>query len=439
MDGQVMSIKIKAAGLFFSVALVVVALVVATTTVSVVESVTTSRTSWTLFNTAFAKQAALSTLQGAAGYGGMIHNFKNYVLRQDAPRIKAIEQNMADVRAAIESLRATGVNGAEEAALTDIARVVAAYADRLPLVREMAGKGEDPRAIDKVIKVDDGPALKGIATITAEVAKTVRHSNDTLAATMDRMESLAGVVLVVVTIVLFVFALINLWWIGVRLIRPMTAMVETMGRLAGGNTAIDVPGRSRGDEIGAMATAVTVFRDSMIEADRLRAEQASAQEQAQRKRRQEIESFADTLEEKVSGSIMAVFQGAGDITATAGRMGAKIDQSSGRSLEAAEASERASHDINTVATATEELSTSIKEIRRQVAQSAEISSHAVTAAEQTNGKVRGLSESAQKIGEVVRLINDIASQTNLLALSMPPSRPPALAMPVRASRSLPTK
>jgi len=344
-----MSIKIRTAGLFFSVALVVVALVVATTTLSVVESVTTSQTSRTLFNTAFTRQAALSTLQGAIGYGGMIHNFKNYVLRQDAPRIKAIEQNMADVRAAIDSLRATGLNGAEETALTDIARVVAAYADRLALAREMAERGEDPRAIDKVIKIDDSPALKGIATITDEVAKTVRHSNDTLAAGMDRMESLAGVVLVAVAIVLFIFALINLWWIGVWLIRPMTAMVETMGRLAGGNTAIDVPGRGRGDEIGAMATAVTVFHDSMIEADRLRAEQASAQEQAQQKRSQEIKSFADALEEKVSGSIMAVFQGAGDITATAGQMGAKIDQSSGRSLEAAEASGRTSHDISAVA------------------------------------------------------------------------------------------
>ena len=74
----------------------------------------------------------------------MIHNFKNYVLRQDEPRIKAIEKNVADIRAAIKSLRAAGVNGAEETALRDIGDVVTVYADRLTLARAMAGKGEDP-------------------------------------------------------------------------------------------------------------------------------------------------------------------------------------------------------------------------------------------------------------------------------------------------------
>src|SRR3546814_15568724 len=64
-----------------------------------------------------------------------------------------------------------------------------------------------------------------------------------------------------------------------------------------------------------------------------------------------------------------------------------------------------------------ELSPSIAEISRQVSQSAEIAGKAVTDAERTNVQVQGLADAAQKIGEVVSLITDIASQTNLLALN----------------------
>jgi methyl-accepting chemotaxis protein len=88
-----------------------------------------------------------------------------------------------------------------------------------------------------------------------------------------------------------------------------------------------------------------------------------------------------------------------------------------RTGEVATASEQATANVETVASATEELSSSIKEISSQVAHSTTISSTAVQAANDTNGTIRELAEAAQRIGELVDLINDIAEQTNLLALN----------------------
>ncbi|MEI8396470.1 MAG: methyl-accepting chemotaxis protein, partial [Rhodospirillaceae bacterium] len=83
----------------------------------------------------------------------------------------------------------------------------------------------------------------------------------------------------------------------------------------------------------------------------------------------------------------------------------------------ATAAEQASANVQTVAAATEELTSSIHEISRQVSESTQIGSVAVDQANAANATVCGLTAAAQKIGEVVQLINSIASQTNLLALN----------------------
>jgi methyl-accepting chemotaxis protein len=84
---------------------------------------------------------------------------------------------------------------------------------------------------------------------------------------------------------------------------------------------------------------------------------------------------------------------------------------------AAAASEQASANVDSVVSAAEQLSASIGEISHQVAQSADIAVKAVEEAGRTTVMVAGLANAALKIGEVVSLIQDIASQTNLVALN----------------------
>ncbi len=197
---------------------------------------------------------------------------------------------------------------------------------------------------------------------------------------------------------------------------PIQAMTAAMRRLADRDLSTEIVGLGRKDEIGSMAGAVEVFKDSMILADELAARQA-AETAAKQKRAQHVEALTRAFEDKVGTLVGHLSSAAADMESTASSMTALAEQGNGKSLTVASAADETSSNVQTVATATEELSASIQEIAKQVATSARIASRAVEDAQRTDGVVQNLAVGAQKIGEIVQLINDIASQTNLLALN----------------------
>lgn len=222
---------------------------------------------------------------------------------------------------------------------------------------------------------------------------------------------------------------------------PLNRMMEAMGVLAKGETGIEIPNIERTDEVGEMARSVQVFKENLIENERLQEEQRLAdtkQKEADRKaaeqerlraaeeakqaeaatQRTELISSITAEFEKSASEALSVFSAAsGQMRTAAEGMSSTAEQTSQRSVTVASASEEASTNTQTVATATEELSSSIEEIGRQAAESARVARSAVTETDDANVKVKGLEEAAGKIGEVINLINDIASQTNLLALN----------------------
>jgi methyl-accepting chemotaxis protein len=198
--------------------------------------------------------------------------------------------------------------------------------------------------------------------------------------------------------------------------RPITAMTDAMKRLADGDRQIDIPARDRHDEIGLMAKAVEVFKDNAIRADRLATEQKTEQA-ARENRARNIEQLTGGFDHKVSGMLSVVSGALTQLEATAQSMSANSQQTSRQANTVAAATEEASASVQTVASAAEQLSASIAEIARQVEQSNHISHTASEEANRTNETVRGLAESSARIGDVIKLINNIAGQTNLLALN----------------------
>jgi len=199
--------------------------------------------------------------------------------------------------------------------------------------------------------------------------------------------------------------------------KPIVAMTGAMGVLASGDKTVHIPAQGQKDEIGAMAAAVQVFKENMIEADRLRKEQEEMKHRAEADRRKAMLDLADRFESSVGGVVGGVNAAATELQATAQSMSATAEQTSRQSTAVAAASEETTQNVQTVAAATEELSASIGEINGQVSESNRIVQEAVVQANDTNAKVKSLADAAQKIGDVVRLINDIAGQTNLLALN----------------------
>ena len=201
-----------------------------------------------------------------------------------------------------------------------------------------------------------------------------------------------------------------------RVVRPLDAMTGTMTRLAGGDQTVTIPAIDSQDEIGAMAKAVDVFRQSMIRADQSAAEQRAEQER-KTLRQAAIEQHIGVFEGSVRSSLDMLASAATEMRATSQGMSATAEETSAQATTVAAAAEQASANVQTVAAAAEELSSSGADSARQVLQSTRIAGQAVDEAGRTNTTVPGLSAAAQKIGVVVKLISDIASQTNLLALN----------------------
>lgn len=198
--------------------------------------------------------------------------------------------------------------------------------------------------------------------------------------------------------------------------RPISAMTEAMRRLAKRDMTTKIAGVGRKDEIGTMAEAVQVFRDNMIEADRLAAAQ-EAERAVKEKRAVALETLTQSFETKIGQLVSMLSTAATEMQAASQSMSSMAGDTSERSVTVASAAEEASSNVQTVASAAEELSASVAEITRQVAQSAKIAGKAVDDAKRTDATVQTLAAGAQKIGEVVTLIQQIASQTNLLALN----------------------
>ena len=220
------------------------------------------------------------------------------------------------------------------------------------------------------------------------------------------------------TIVAVLFVLLGIRLTFGRVItRRLTRMTETMRRLAEGDKAIEIPAQDRADEIGEMAEAVQVFKDNMIEADRLRAEQNEAKRQVAEQRKAELHKLADEFDTAIGGIVNVVSSAASKLETTATILTKTAATNQQLSSTVAAASEEAAMSVKSVAFASEEMAASVNEIDRQVQESSKISNEAVEQARKTNAKIAELSQAAQRIGDVVKLVTAVAEQTNLLALN----------------------
>src|SRR5712691_3160109 len=148
-----------------------------------------------------------------------------------------------------------------------------------------------------------------------------------------------------------------------------------------------------------------------------RAEQKNASLAEQEQRRMGVEAAIRAFRERVEDVLKTVADSAGTMRTTATTLSGSSDQASQRAEGAVQTSNEAASNVEAAAAAAEELLSSITEIARQLDQTTELVRVAVTEAQTTNNEISGLAHAAQKIGDVVKLIQDIAGQTNLLALN----------------------
>jgi methyl-accepting chemotaxis protein len=270
---------------------------------------------------------------------------------------------------------------------------------------------------NRLIHTQLSPALERIGDLSKQIKTALQQRQVELqaqvATTNDKMQRTVAITSAIAFLIGGLLALI----VGRSITRPIVTMTRSMETLAQGDKTVTIPAMQRGDEVGAMARTLQVFKENMLRADQLAAEQDEIRERAAAEQRMAMDKMANEFETSVKGVVETVSSASVELQSSAQAMSATAEQTSMQSNTVAAASERATSNVQTVAAAAEQLSASISEIGRQVSQATAIAGKAVQEAAHTNESVRGLADAAQAIGDVVKLISDIAGQTNLLALN----------------------
>jgi methyl-accepting chemotaxis protein len=310
-------------------------------------------------------------------------------------------------------------NAQQQARLAEL-KVLAEDWSRNVADREIALM-KDPATRDEARRLESSGAGKGamdgLRAKAAELTKAeqdllkVRTAGSMAAIASSRTASFAGLGLMVFA------ALAGLALLQLSIARPIHAITGVMTRLAADELSVSVPGVGRGDEIGAMAEAVQVFRDGLARAKDLESKAAEARAALEAQRKVAMREMADGFEAAVGGVVRAVSAAATELQSTAETMSVAAAETARQSTAVASAAEQAASNVNTVAAAAEELGTTVAEIGRQVQSSADFAGAAVAEAGKSADLMQTLRAGAARIGDVIGLISGIAAQTNLLALN----------------------
>lgn len=276
-------------------------------------------------------------------------------------------------------------------------------------------------------KADVAAAAKSYSEVTAaylahralidEIVKKTNDDNAAIEASVTKRVNTFTVALWSISGLVFLIIGGGLFGVGLGVIQPMTRMTGVMARLAGGKLDTEIPSLNRGDEVGAMARAVQVFRENALRVQAMEADQAALKQKAEQDRKAAMSRVADDFEQAIGKIVEAVSSASTDIELAAGSLTKTAETNRKLTAAAASASDSSSANVQSAASASEEMASSVTEISRQVQQSEKITHAAVRQAEQTNERISELSLAAGRIGEVVKMIAAVAEQTNLLALN----------------------
>jgi methyl-accepting chemotaxis protein len=331
--------------------------------------------------------------------------------------LEAIEKQFKDIRERVRSSLGMLPKNQENRLLGDSVAKLLSFGEGKTGVFKVRQKQLDASDYGDVILEETGKLNVGLGISVQQLVDGVQKETDASTWQARQEISFATVAMLALGALTLVGSALFVWlYVGRNILRRIGRLQQSMQALSNGDLQSDVYQSHQHDEITAMADSLQVFRESMIAARALGAEQQK-DHLAKAERAARMEARIVEFEATVRAALDNLQTSAGSMQTSAQSMSATVDQSSALVTAVASAAEQTSVNVQTVASGTEELSSSIAEIGRQVVTSAEIARKAVNEAGATDTTMRGLADNAARIGVVIDLIQTIASQTNLLALN----------------------
>jgi methyl-accepting chemotaxis protein len=250
--------------------------------------------------------------------------------------------------------------------------------------------------------------IEALSKVYDERSKKLARATDASRTMALVLTGLGGLALVLVVLGVLI--------ISRSVARPLSAITTTIRQVAEGEENVAVPHTGRGDEIGALARAIEIFREAMQRNRNLNS-QVLQESKARDERTRHIEASVEAFREAIGAVLRAVNDNASSMRDTAQAIASVASDASDRAVTAAGATTQAAGNVSAVASAAEELSASVQEIGRQVHQSAGAVEQAGQRTDRSVAEIEGLVAATERIDGVLTLIRAIAEQTNLLALN----------------------
>jgi methyl-accepting chemotaxis protein len=415
---------------------------------------------------ALTKPQLLNLMRRAAGYDGMIHHFKNLVLRRDLPRRQRVDARIESLNAAIAQYRNLENSVEERQALENISNVINDYGSQLDTVERFIGQGADPNEIDAVVKISDAPALEGFSTLSAEIHKALEKDATAVDEALSSISNLSIFGLSFAVIMVPILVLVTVLLVRRQIIRPLGELTSTMLKLADEDLDVEIARMDQENEIGEMARSVAVFKENAI-----RRQQAEEQrQQAEAKIAADLETttrvvaeYSQLVSQVASGDLsqrLTVAEGDDSELSTMGNnlnsmtsdlaniasqidkscqdmLGSLTDVTSSTVEQKSAASEQAVavtqtttalDEIGTVSQQTMKMAQDLGEMSQRVREEGEQGVEVVKETlvgmdtirermESIAQTILALSEQTQQIGDITTVVSNIAQQSKMLALN----------------------
>jgi methyl-accepting chemotaxis protein len=336
---------------------------------------------------------------------------------RDAGALDPVEASFKEAQLQVKSNLDGMSEGETTAAIKAAAQQLLALGDGKGSVFKMRQKELDASDYSDLILDETRKLNVGLGISVKQLVDRVRGDTTAAAAQAQEQIALSTQIMIGLGALTLVGSALFVWlYVGRSILRRIGGLQRSMQSLSAGNLDTAIDRGSRRDEIAVMAESLEVFRDTMIKARAL-SEQQDKESAAKAERTARMETRIADFETTVRNAMEKLQDSTNAMQDTAQSMATTADRSSSLVTAVASAAEETSANVQSVAAGTEQLASSINEISRQVTTSAEIANRAVREAGVTDTTMQGLADNAERISDVIDLIQNIASQTNLLALN----------------------
>ncbi|MDH5256878.1 MAG: PAS domain S-box protein [Gammaproteobacteria bacterium] len=209
------------------------------------------------------KSQTISMLRHAMGFGGMIHNFKNAILRADINALSLAKKDLHNGLQLTEEYLTFQLTDVERSAIRNIQNVLSIYSSRIEKISTFDLRSVSPEYIDRFARVDDEPALDGLRLLDKEIVAQSERAEEKITNLLDVINKADLFILYITVLTTLIFIVWSYWLLRLQIIKPVTRLTGSMTKIARNDLDIEIYGVNKTDEIGEMARAVEVFKKNV--------------------------------------------------------------------------------------------------------------------------------------------------------------------------------